>query len=110
MMTARSAEFLELWVERNVLPGSGDRDQALRLAMKLDADAVAEELTFGDLEIDVALPKHTYGTSSYIWPSRERREIEEKSLSHAPLPNRVHRCVKFNSSKTPKFITVMSSG
>jgi hypothetical protein len=51
-MTARGVDFLELWVERNVLPRSDDRDQALRLTMKLDADAVAEGLTFGDLEIE----------------------------------------------------------
>jgi hypothetical protein len=52
MMTTRGVDFLELWVERNVLPGSADRDQALRRAMKLDADAVAEGLTFSDLEIE----------------------------------------------------------
>ena len=51
-MTARGVDFLEFWVERNVLPGSADRDQALRLAMKLDADAGAEGLTFRDLEIE----------------------------------------------------------
>ena len=51
-MTARGVDFLKLWIERNVLPGSADRDQALRLAMKLDADARAEGLTFGDLEIE----------------------------------------------------------
>ena len=51
-MTARGVDFLKLWIERNVLPGSADRDQALRLAMKLDANARAEGLTFGDLEIE----------------------------------------------------------
>ena len=51
-MTARGVEFLQLWVERNVLSRSTDRDQALRLAMKLDSDTAAEGLTFGELETE----------------------------------------------------------
>ena len=50
-MTARGVDFRELWIERNVLPGSADRDQALRLAMKLESDAAAENLLLQDLEI-----------------------------------------------------------
>jgi hypothetical protein len=51
-MSARGVDFLELWIERNVLPRSTDRDQALRLAMKLESDARAENLTLEDLEIE----------------------------------------------------------
>jgi hypothetical protein len=50
-MSAHGVDFLELWIERNVLPRSADRDQALRLAMKLESDAAAENLTLEDLEI-----------------------------------------------------------
>jgi hypothetical protein len=50
-MSARGVDFLELWIERNVLPRSTDRDQALRLAMKLESDAADEHLTLQDLEI-----------------------------------------------------------
>ena len=50
-MSAKGVDFLELWIERNVLPRSADRDQALRLAMKLESDAAAEHLTLQDLEI-----------------------------------------------------------
>ncbi len=51
VMSAKGVDFLELWIERNVLPRSADRDQALRLAMKLESDAAAENLTLEDLEI-----------------------------------------------------------
>lgn len=51
-MTARGVDFLEGWIERNVMSPSTDRDHALRLAMKLDSDAAAEGLTFRDLEIE----------------------------------------------------------
>ena len=51
-MTACGVDFLELWIERNVLPRSADRDQALRLAMKLESDAATEGLTVADLEIE----------------------------------------------------------
>ena len=51
-MTARGVDFLELWIERNVLPRSADRDQALRLAVKLESDAATEGLTVEDLEIE----------------------------------------------------------
>lgn len=50
-MNARSVNFFELWIERNVLPRSADRDQALRLTMKLKSDAAVENLTLEDLEI-----------------------------------------------------------
>ena len=51
VMSAKGVDFLELWIERNVLPRAADRDQALRLAMKLESDAAAENLTLEDLEI-----------------------------------------------------------
>ena len=51
-MTARGVDFLELWIERNVLPRSADRDQALLLAVKLESDAATEGLTVADLEIE----------------------------------------------------------
>ena len=50
-MTARGVDFLELWIERNVLPRSADRDQALRLAVKLESDAAAEDLTLQTLRL-----------------------------------------------------------
>ena len=50
-MSAKGVDFLELWIDRNVLPRSADRDQALRLAMKLESDAATENLTIEDLEI-----------------------------------------------------------
>lgn len=50
-MSARGVDFLELWTERNVLPRSGDRLQASRLAQKLGFDAAVEGLTVEDLEI-----------------------------------------------------------
>jgi hypothetical protein len=50
-MSVRGVDFHELWIERNVLPRSADRDQALRLAMKLEFDAGVEGLTLEDLEI-----------------------------------------------------------
>jgi hypothetical protein len=50
-MSTKGVDFLELWIERNVLPRSADRDQALRLAMKLESDAATENLTLEDLEI-----------------------------------------------------------
>ncbi len=51
-MSTKGVDILELWIERNVLPTSADRDQALRLAMKMESDAVAENLTLEDLEIE----------------------------------------------------------
>ena len=50
-MSTKGVDFLELWIERQVLPRSADRDQSLRLAMELESDAVAENLTLQDLEI-----------------------------------------------------------
>jgi len=50
-LSTKGVDFLELWIERNVLPRSADRDQALRLAMKLESDATAEGLTLQDLEL-----------------------------------------------------------
>jgi hypothetical protein len=50
-MSTKGVDFLELWIERNVLPRGADRDQALRLAMKLEKDMAAEGLTLQDLEI-----------------------------------------------------------
>ncbi len=51
-MTARGVDFLELWVERNVLPRATGEDQATRLALKLANDAVVECLKFEELEIE----------------------------------------------------------
>ena len=51
-MTARGKDFLELWIERNVLPTSAEEDQAPRLAAKLAEDVAAEGLKLEDLEID----------------------------------------------------------
>jgi hypothetical protein len=51
-MSARGVDFLELWIERNVLPTSADRTQAARLAQKLESDAATEGLTVADLEIE----------------------------------------------------------
>lgn len=51
-MTARDVDFLELWIERNVLPRSGDRSQASRLAQKLEFDAGVEGLSVQDLEVE----------------------------------------------------------
>ena len=51
-MTARGVEFLELWTERNVLPGSGDRTLAARLAQKLEFDAGVQGLSLAELEIE----------------------------------------------------------
>ena len=53
-MIAKGVDFLELWIERNVLPRSADRDQALRLAMKLESDATAEGLTLQTLRFSQA--------------------------------------------------------
>jgi hypothetical protein len=50
-MSAKGVDFLELWIERNVLPRSADRTQAWRLAQKLEFDAAAENLSLEDLEI-----------------------------------------------------------
>ena len=41
-MTARGVDFLELWIERNVLPRAADEDQAERLALKLANDVAVE--------------------------------------------------------------------
>jgi hypothetical protein len=43
-------DFLELWIERTVLPHSAERDQALRLDRKLESDAEAESSTVEDRE------------------------------------------------------------
>jgi len=51
-MTSRGKDFLELWIERNVLPRAADEDQAERLALKLANDLAVEGLTFEELEID----------------------------------------------------------
>lgn len=51
-MTARGQDFLELWIERNVLPRGGGEDQSERLALKLANDVAVEGLTFEELEID----------------------------------------------------------
>ena len=51
-MIARGVDFLELWVERNVLPRAAEPDQAVRLAEKLAMDAVSEGLSVSDLEIE----------------------------------------------------------
>ena len=51
-MTARGKDFLELWIERNVLPRAAGEDQAERLALKLTNDVAVEGLTFEELEID----------------------------------------------------------
>lgn len=51
-MTARGKDFLELWIERNVLPRAADEDQAPRLADKLISDTAEEGLKLEDLEIE----------------------------------------------------------
>ena len=51
-MTTRGVDFLELWVERNVLPRAAEPDQAARLAEKLAMDAVSDGLSVSDLEIE----------------------------------------------------------
>ena len=50
-ISAKGVDFLEHLIERNVLPRSTDRDQASRLAMKLESDAAAVNLTLDDFEI-----------------------------------------------------------
>jgi len=51
-MSARGTAFLQLWLERNVLPLSLGRDQASRLGQKLVSDAKAEGLSLEDLKIN----------------------------------------------------------
>ena len=51
-MSARGKAFLQLWLERNILTLSLDRDQAPRLAQKLVQDASDEGLELKDLEIE----------------------------------------------------------
>ena len=51
-MTARGKDFLELWIERNVLPTSAEEDQAPRLAAKLAEDVAAQGLKLEDLELE----------------------------------------------------------
>ena len=51
-MSARGTAFLQLWLERNILTLSLDRDQAPRLAQKLVQDASDEGLELKDLEIE----------------------------------------------------------
>lgn len=50
-MSAKGVDFLELWIERNVLPTSAERSQAARLAKKLKQDTASENLTLEDLEL-----------------------------------------------------------
>ena len=51
-MTVRGKDFLELWIERNVLPTSAEEDQAPRLAAKLAENVAAEGLKLEDLELE----------------------------------------------------------
>ena len=51
-MTARGVDFLELWIERNVLPRAAGEDQAERLTLKLANDLAEAGLTFEELDID----------------------------------------------------------
>jgi hypothetical protein len=51
-MTARGKDFLELWIERNVLPRAAGEDQSERLALKLANDAAVEGMKFEELEIE----------------------------------------------------------
>ena len=51
-MSAKGVDFLELWIERNVLPRAAGEDQSEQLALKLANDAAAEGLKFEELEID----------------------------------------------------------
>ena len=51
-MTSRGIDFLELWLERNILPRTIGGDQATRLAEKLESDASTEGLTLQELEIE----------------------------------------------------------
>ncbi len=51
-MSAKGRDFLELWIERNVLPRNAGEDQSERLALKLANDAAVEGLTIEELEID----------------------------------------------------------
>ena len=50
-MSARGTAFLQLWLERNVLTLSLERDQAPRLAQKLLQDTIDKGLELDDLEI-----------------------------------------------------------
>ena len=78
-MTARGVDFLELWVERNVLPRVAEPDQATRLAEKLAVDAVSEGVSVATLRSRVIL-KPTFVTSSCTWASRECRETRISAL------------------------------
>ena len=51
-MSGRGVDFLELWIERHVLPRAAGEDQAERLALKLANDAAVEGLKFEELEIE----------------------------------------------------------
>ncbi len=51
-MSAKGVNFLELWIERNVLPRGQGEGQAERLALKLANDLAVEGLKFEELEID----------------------------------------------------------
>ena len=52
-MTARGVDFLELWIERNVLPLPVTGDVLIRtLAQKLRDDSSAAGFTIDDLEIE----------------------------------------------------------
>jgi hypothetical protein len=51
-VTARGKDFLELWIDRNVLPRDVGEDQSERLALKLANDLAVEGLSFEELEID----------------------------------------------------------
>ena len=51
-MSARGVDFLELWIDGNVLPGPADRIQARKLAQKLAIDAAAAGFTLADLDLE----------------------------------------------------------
>jgi hypothetical protein len=72
-MTARGKDFLELWIERNVLPRAAV-DQSERLALKLANDAAVEGLKFEELEIDG--DAQTYIRDIIVLASRECRGIK----------------------------------
>ena len=51
-MSTAGVDFLELWIERNILPRSASENQAARLAEKLVDDAASEGLALKDLGIE----------------------------------------------------------
>jgi hypothetical protein len=50
-MSAKGVDFLEKWIQRNVLPNAGDRTQARKLAQKLVVDAMTARLKVWELEL-----------------------------------------------------------